>query len=96
MSKMPDQLMGGRIIVKVLPSKEEKIDSLIIPATVNATLSEGLVVMVDPQISEFVKVGNILIFPTGSGVGQYIGNDPHLWLEIRDIWGGFEMDKEDA
>lgn len=91
---MPDQLMGGRIIVKVLPSKEEKIESLIIPSTVNANLTEGLVMKADPEIEKYIKVGNIVIFPTGSGVGQYIGNDPHLWLEARDVWGNFSIDQE--
>lgn len=86
--------MGGRIIVKVLPSKEEKIESVVIPATANSNLSEGLVVKSDPDISKYIKEGNIVVFPTGTGVGQYIGNDPHLWLEGRDVWATFSMDQE--
>lgn len=91
---MPDQLLGGRIIVKVLPSKEEKSESIVIPATANSNLSEGLVVKADPEIAKFIKEGNIVVFPTGSGVGQFIGNDAHLWLEGRDVWGTFSMDQE--
>lgn len=92
---MPDLLMGGRMIVKVLKSEEQQIESLVIPATANSALSEGLVMKVDPVIEKLVKVGNIVVFPTGAGVGQYIGNDPCLWLEVNSVWGTFEMDKED-
>lgn len=91
---MPDQLMGGRIIVKVLPSKEEQIESIIIPKTANASLQEGLVVKADPDISKYIKEGNIVIYPAGAGVGQYIGNDAHLWLEGRDVWATFSIDSE--
>lgn len=96
MNKMPDQLMGGRLIVKVLPSKEQTIDNIVIPATANSNLTEGLVVMADPEIEKLIKKGNIVVYPTGSGVGQYIGNDAFLWLEYRDVWATFEIDKEDA
>lgn len=91
---MPDQLMGGRIIVKVLPSKEEKIDSIVIPASANANLQEGLVIKADPDISKYIKEGNIVVYPSGAGVGQFIGNDPCLWLEGRDVWATFSMDNE--
>lgn len=94
MSKMPDLLLGGRIIVKVLKSKEDKIESIIIPLTANSDLTEGLVVKADPDIEKYIKVGNIVVFPTGSGVGQYIGNDAHLWLNANEVWGTFEIDKE--
>lgn len=86
--------MGGRLIVKVLPSKEQQIESLVIPSTANSNLSEGLVKLVDPELEKFIPVGNIVVFPTGSGVGQYIGNDPMLWLEFRDVWAVFAIDEE--
>lgn len=94
--KLPDLLMGGRLIVKVLKSEEQQIESLVIPATANSALSEGLVMMVDPVIEKLVPVGNIVVFPTGAGVGQYIGNDPCLWLEVNNVWATFKMDEEDA
>lgn len=86
--------MGGRLLVKVLPSKEEQIDSIVIPQTANSNLSEGLVKMVDPDAEKFISVGGIVVYPTGSGVGQYIGKDAMLWLELRDIWGFFNIDEE--
>jgi len=86
--------MGGRLLVKILDSKEEKIESLVIPATANSALSEGLVKMADPEIEKYIKVGNIVVFPTGAGVGQYIGGEAMLWIEARDVWGTFSMDQE--
>ena len=91
---MPDRLLGGRIIVKVLKSEETEINGVIIPKSANAELSEGLVVLVDPDIEAYVKTGNIVIYKTGAGVGQYIGNDPHLWLHVNDVWGTFPIDQE--
>jgi co-chaperonin GroES (HSP10) len=83
------------MIVKVLKSEEYSIDSIVVPKTANSSLTEGLVLKVDPVIEKMVAVGNIVIFPTGAGVGQYIGNDACLWLTVNEIWATFEMDKED-
>lgn len=93
---MPDYLLGGQIIAKILESKEAITDSgIIIPDTVNANFFEGLVKMVDKKIEQYVKVGDIVIFPAGAGNGQHINNEAHVWLSINDIKGGFSMDKED-
>lgn len=91
---MPDKLLGGRIIVKILEAKEEISEGVIIPKTANAALMEGLVVLADPDIEKYIKVGNIVIFPAGEGVGQFINNKPHLWLDANRVWGTFEMDNE--
>lgn len=96
MSKLPDYLLGGKIIAKPLESKEEEVNGVIIPQTANSALSEGLVVMVDEQINKYVKRGEIVVYPTGSGTAQLIDGVPHLWLNINDLWAGFEIDKEDA
>lgn len=94
-NKMPDKLLGGRLLVKVLKSEEQEMDSgIVIPKTANSQLSEGLVIKIDEAIKEFTPVGNIVVFPTGAGVGQFIGNDPHLWLTVNDIWGTFAIDEE--
>lgn len=92
---MPDKLLGGRIIVKPLEAKEEVSEGIIIPATANANLMEGLVIQADPDIAAYIKKGNIVIFPAGSGVGQFINNKPHLWLGASEIWATFEINKED-
>jgi co-chaperonin GroES (HSP10) len=94
MSKMPDNLLGGRLIVKPLEQKEEISEGVIIPKTANSNLTEGLVILADPDIEKYIKKGNIVIFPTGSGVGQFIDNKPHLWLNANEIWGTFSMDDE--
>lgn len=93
---MPDLLLGGRIIVKVLHSEEGQVDSIVIPKSANSALSEGLVVKADPDIEKYIKVGNIVVFPTGAGVGQYIGNDPCLWLTGNEVWATFSIDEENA
>lgn len=94
MSKMPDKLLGGRIIVKPLEAKEEVSEGIIIPKTANANLMEGLVIQADPDIAMYIKKGNIVIFPAGEGVGQFIDNKAHLWLNANAVWGTFSMDDE--
>lgn len=94
MAKMPNLLLGGRIIVKVLKSEEGEINGVIIPKTSNCELSEGLVLKADPAIQEYVNIGNIVVYKTGSGVGQFIGNDPCLWLNINEVWATFPIDEE--
>jgi co-chaperonin GroES (HSP10) len=96
MSKMPDYLLGGRVIVKPLERQEEVSNDVIIPKTANSNLSEGLVVKVDEQINKWVKVGEIVVFPTGNGIAQLIDGVPHLWLEVNQLWAGFSMDEENV
>lgn len=103
MSKMPDYLLGGRVIVKPLKKQEETIEGIIIPRTANADLMEGLVVMVDGAVKyvnssdgqiKCIEVGHIVIYPADAGVGQFVNNEPHLWLEAYHIWGGFAINEE--
>ncbi len=85
----PNVLIGNRIIVKPIAAKEEKKKSgIIIPETANANLSEGIVVMIDEALKDVISVGDTAIFPTGSGVGQYLNGEPHLWLKVdNEVWG---------
>ena|ERR1700761_2332251 len=98
MSKLPTYLLNGKLIAKPLEKKEETSQSgdILIPQTANANLTEALVIKVDQQIEKYVKPGDIIVYPTGSGTGQLISGVPHVWLQINEIWGAFEIDKEDA
>jgi len=81
--------------VKVLEKKDEQTqEGIWIPGVANANLLEGLVKMIDPAFKEIIPEGNIVIFPMGCGVGQFIGTAPYLWLSLSDIWATFSMDKE--
>lgn len=94
-NKLPDQLLGGRLLVKVLRSEEFLTEKgIVIPETANSNLSEALVVKIDKAFEHLIPVGNIVVYPTGSGVAQYVKNDAHLWLNIQDVWGTFSMDQE--
>jgi len=90
MNKKP---VNDKIIVSLIDKKEEKIGSMVIPGTVNAELLLGKAVAVSPHIIDPVtkepvyKVGDVVIYPKGCGVGQLINGKPHLWLRNDEIWG---------
>lgn len=88
----PLQPQGDKLIVSPFKRKEEKLDSLYIPATANAQLSVGEVISVSPDLVG-IKNGDIVTYPTGTGTGQLIGGNPALWLTQRDIWGIWDKDE---
>jgi co-chaperonin GroES (HSP10) len=91
MSKKPDFILNARLIVKPIKSQDETVKSgIVIPKTANADLSQGTVIKIDAEIADYVSVGDTVIFPAKSGQGQLIDGDPHLWLELRELWGGFK------
>jgi co-chaperonin GroES (HSP10) len=87
------QPTGQKLIVLPLEKKEEKVDSLYIPETANASLSEGVVVEVGDAVSGLYKKGDKIIFPSGAGVGMMYEGKPHLWLDggdsktLSQVWG---------
>jgi co-chaperonin GroES (HSP10) len=88
MSNLPDYLLGGRIIAKPIEQKEEKVGHVIIPSTANTDLEAATVVKVDKDITAYVNVGDTVLFAKGSGLGQLINGEPHLWLTVNELWGG--------
>jgi len=90
MNKMP---VNDKIIVSLIQQKEEKIGSVVIPGTANAELLTGKAEAVSPHIIDPItkdpvyKVGDIIIYPKGCGVGQLINGIPHVWLRNDEIWG---------
>lgn len=89
MSNLPDYLLGGRIIAKPIKQEEETLASgVIIPETANANIEAATVVKVDKDITAYVNVGDTVLFAKGSGQGQLINGEPHLWLSVNELWGG--------
>jgi co-chaperonin GroES (HSP10) len=84
MNKLPSVVLNSRLIVEPLQREDQKVGEIFIPGSANAELSEGKVVLVDNAIS--IKVGEVVLYPTGSGVGQVFNNKPCVWLSINDIW----------
>ena len=90
MNKIP---LGDKILVSVIDKQEEKIGSVIVPGTANAELRLGKVEAVSPQLKDVYNVGDVVLFPKGCGVGQYVDGKPHLWLRAMpmttdtEVWG---------
>ena len=85
MTNFPIQPEGNRLIVNPYKRKEEKLKSLIIAATVNAELEVGEVIVAGKNTS--FQSGDIVTYPAKSGLGQFIGGNPCLWLTDTEIWG---------
>lgn len=88
MSNLPDYLLGGRIIAKPIEQKEEKVGHVLIPATANADIESATVIKVDKDITAYVNVGDTVLFAKGAGQSQLINGEPHLWLNVNELWGG--------
>lgn len=96
MSKKPDFVLNSRLIVKPIKAEDETLKGgTIIPKTANARLSKGLVIKIDAEIAEYVSEGDTVVFPSEAGQGQLIDGNPHLWLELREIWAGFKAEKSE-
>jgi co-chaperonin GroES (HSP10) len=83
------QPIGPRLIVLPIEKKEEKVEgsTIIIPETANANLSSGVVVAAAKEFEHLIKVGDEVIFSTGTGVGTFYQGKPHLFLTVSEIWG---------
>ena len=91
--------LGLRLLVEPLPKKEETLASgIVLAETVNADLTEAIVVRVSSGIaafyekerlpeSEIPKVGDKIVFSTGTGLGQHEKGKYLLWLQLGEIWG---------
>lgn len=83
---------GLKLIVKVQPKREYKLESnIVIPESGNGELSEGIVVEASEKLSDIYPIGSTVIFPSESGIGQLYGEPttPHLWLDVEagQVWG---------
>jgi len=87
MRLVPTRLFNGRLIVEPLKKKEETINGVIVAESVNAELSEGVVVAVADNIKDVLSVGENVLYPTASGSGQWFNNKACIWLTIADVWG---------
>jgi co-chaperonin GroES (HSP10) len=79
--------LADKLIVLPRKKAEIKLDSLFIPETANADLSEGEIVSVSEKFKEFFKVGDVVLYPSGAGTGALYKGKPHLWLTVSDLWG---------
>lgn len=79
-----------KLIVLPIESEEESSNGIIIPASVStADLSKAEVIEVSNDLSDKFKKGDIVMYPSQSGLGQIYQGKLHLWLreEQGEIWG---------
>ena len=91
MNKLPQQLFNNKLIVKPLPKQDETINGIVIAASVNAKLLEGEVLatcetLKDSNGDVVIKVGEVVLYPEGVGVGQIFNNQECLWIAAHEIW----------
>lgn len=83
--------VGNKLLVEPLPKKEEKINNIVIAESVNANLLEGKVAAVSKQIKDLYKVGDVVLYVEGKGVGQPIAGKYYVWLDAdvnkEEIYG---------
>lgn len=74
------------IILSVLPKEEEAINGIIIPEMANAELSRGIVQVVSEDTKDVFKIGDEVLYPSGTGNGQLIGGKEHVWIHASKIF----------
>ena len=83
--------VGQKILVKPLEAKETKSSGgIIIPESVAvADLREAIVVEVSNELQDMYIPGQVVLYPSKSGLGQEYNGSLHLWLrqDIGEIWG---------
>ena len=81
------QPFGNRIVIKVIQSDENIVGGLII-ATSNEKSNKGEVVGVgDGEEVRNIKIGDIVIFNTTSGMNYSSEEGDYKVLQIRDVIG---------
>ncbi len=73
--------VGQKVLVSPLPKREEKIGSVLISATANAELAEGLVIDAAPRYKELYQKGDMVLYVAKSGVGVIHHGKPALILD---------------
>jgi co-chaperonin GroES (HSP10) len=87
MAKLPSKLWNGMVIVEVFDAKEDTTDSgIVIPESVNAALSEGVVIRVAEDAKDDYAEGDIVLYPSGAGNGQFINGKTCIWINKSKIW----------
>lgn len=86
----PFRPVGNRLLVLPLPKTEKEHKGIKIPASANNDLTEGEVIAISEDVSNLFNVGDILLFPSGSGIGQWYNGKIYLWLQANEVWAVIE------
>jgi hypothetical protein len=75
---------NGKLIVRPLKKKNlEKIGSIYVGQMADLDFGEVLAAHADTKYQE----GEIIGFPSKSGLGQIVNGEICLWLQMGEIWG---------
>lgn len=86
--------VGPRMLVKPRQQEDIQMGSIILPGVTNANLFTAEIIRVsldecpiDKDGNPICKVGDIVVYPQGSGTGHREGVEIFLWLQFGEIWG---------
>ena len=92
---------GDRIIVAMIPKKDEKVGNIIIPGVANSDIAYGYVKAIGNEIAHKYKDGDVVIYAARAGVSQLINGQECIWISLQNVWGWFsgeeweKLSKED-
>lgn len=78
----------GKLLVRVIPKKEETAGGLLLAQPVNTDIHEGEVMSVGKYkkgVGQEFSIGDIVVWQNYSGVSLDIDGEPHLILNQSDI-----------
>jgi co-chaperonin GroES (HSP10) len=87
------EIQGNKILVKPIPKEDARFGSLVIPSTANnIAFEEGEVVAVSPSNADMYHLGDIVCYPSNSGIGQRVERQHYKWLHaepngnVNEVW----------
>src|ERR1700761_9300749 len=94
--------VGPRMLVKPLPQEDIEVGCIFIPGVVNANLFRAEVVRLpvgdvptDEAGIPIYKIGDVVVYPRGSGTGHREGTETYLWLQFGEVQGMEVPEEED-
>lgn len=78
--------LGDKLLVQPIKKKERMIGSIIEAQTANAQLEEGTVLLISADQEPVFKVGEVVLYPTGAGVGEMRSGVWCRWLSTIEVW----------
>ena len=83
---MKIQPFGERITIKII-AQEETTESGLIVATSKEKSNKGIVEALGEEVKDYIKVGDIVMFPPNAGTSYSDGSGDYKVLNIREVIG---------
>ena len=83
---MKIQPFGEKVAIKLIKEKEVPLGALITVVS-NEDPNKGEVIALGDAVTDYIHIGDVIVFNKNAGVSYTDGNDDYKILNVRDILG---------